>query len=234
MKDNLRPFSVLMPLVKNQTPVLPVLAAGLLATSLVLMSCTVSDNTRPSISVAAETDITLDIRDMVPIAVTITDPDFYDGHTVTAVSDDPAVATVSVRETTVIVTGTGVGVTAIEVSARDDSGHDNAEAAPVTFFVTVNIPPFIGKGVCAVGMRLRPGETCRYVAGSANVVFSVQWDGLACREGGPVVQEILGFKTRFDSAKTCGNTDIDTDKFFNSNFAASRNADGSWTVRRVP
>ena len=57
-------------------------------------------------------------------------------------------------------------------------------------------PPLNDLGACAAGMTLKPGESCSYVAGKANVVFSVRQDGSACREGGPVekVEEIFGAK----------------------------------------
>ena len=89
-------------------------------------------------------------------------------------------------------------------------------------------------GACAIGMTLKPGDSCSYVAGEANVVFFVQQDGSACREGGPVLQEIFGAQVRVDNAKFCRNDSIERDDAFKSNFAANKNPDGSWTINRLP
>ena len=45
--------------------------------------------------------------------------------------------------------------------------------------------------VCQVGDVISPGESCTYVAGEANVTFSVNADGEACRSGGPAVTKFL-------------------------------------------
>ena len=100
-------------------------------------------------------------------------------------------------------------------------------------------PPALNDlGACAAGMMLKPGESCGYVAGRAKVVFSVRQDGSACREGGPVekVQVIFGAKVNvnIENQNICVNDDIAQDDAFNSNLAASKNADGSWTINRVP
>ena len=67
--------------------------------------------------------------------------DVDDIHIISAASDNPNVATVSVETDSVVITGNAAGTTTITVSATDDSGQDNAEAIPVTFMVTVNEPP---------------------------------------------------------------------------------------------
>ena len=99
-------------------------------------------------------------------------------------------------------------------------------------------PPLNDPGACAVGMTLKPGESCSYVAGKANVVFSVRQDGSACREGGPVekVEEIFGVKVNvnIENQNICRNNDIERDDAFKSNFAASKNPDGSWTINSLP
>ena len=95
-------------------------------------------------------------------------------------------------------------------------------------------PPLNDLGACAAGMTLKPGESCSYVAGEANVVFFVQQDGSACREGGPVIQEVFGNQVQVDNAKFCRNDNIERDDAFKSNFAASKNPDGSWTVNSLP
>ena len=99
-------------------------------------------------------------------------------------------------------------------------------------------PPLKDLGTCAIGMTLKPGESCSYVAGEANVVFSVRQDGTACREGGPVkgVQEIFGVRVNvnIENQNICRNNDIERDDAFNSNLSADKNADGSWTIKNVP
>ena len=99
-------------------------------------------------------------------------------------------------------------------------------------------PPLNDRGACAAGMTLKPGESCSYVAGKANVVFSVLQDGSACREGGPVekVEEIFGVKVNvnIENQNICRNNDIERDDAFKSNFAASKNPDGSWTINSLP
>ena len=87
---------------------------------------------------------------------------------------------------------------------------------------------------CQVGDVIAPGESCTYVADGKNIVFSVKENGEACREGGPVFQEVLGFRVRVDRLNFCRSNDIERDDTFNSNFAASKNPDLSWTVDTVP
>ncbi|MCE2401326.1 hypothetical protein J4G08_10610 [Candidatus Poribacteria bacterium] len=95
-------------------------------------------------------------------------------------------------------------------------------------------PPLIDRGPCAVGMTLKPGEKCTYVANGVEVVFSVKQNGTACREGGPVFQEVLGVEVRIENLNICRDNDIERDESFNSNFSASKNPDGSWTIEKVP
>ena len=85
---------------------------------------------------------------------------------------------------------------------------------------------------CRNGMRLRPGEGCRYTGGGspqANVVLSVQHDGAICREGGPVKQEIGGGTINVDSLRLCSSGGFEGDAAFQSEIVASSNDDGSWT-----
>ena len=90
------------------------------------------------------------------------------------------------------------------------------------------------KGVCAVGMKLKPGEKCSYVVGEANVVFFVQEDGTACREGGPVFHEVFGAKVRVNKFNICVNQDIEQDDAFGSDFSFKKNPDGSWDIGKKP
>lgn len=208
------------------------------------------DNNQPSIGTIS--DKTLNVGDKRKVEVTITDADVDNTHTVNASSDDMTVATVTVRETTLTVTGVEVGNANITVPVTDDSGQDNAAAVPLTFGVTVNEPPpsvqiglgvnqppssFIDKGDCTVGMTLQPGEGCHYDDDLfAELVFFVDPDGNACREQVPKVIE--GIEAPEDlrprKLKFCVEWDIEQDDFFETRFAASKNPDGSWTIENVP
>ena len=95
-------------------------------------------------------------------------------------------------------------------------------------------PPLNDRGACAAGMTLKPGDSCSYVAGEVNVVFFVQQDGSACREGGPVIPEVFGGQVRVDNFQFCRNDNIERDDAFKSDFAANKNPDGSWTVNGLP
>ena len=87
-------------------------------------------------------------------------------------------------------------------------------------------------GDCRDGMRLQPGEGCRYTGGGspqANVVLSVQHDGAICREGGPAKQEIGSITLDMDSLRLCSSGGFERDDAFQSEIVAGANADGSWT-----
>ena len=105
---------------------------------------TVNANSQPVIQ--AIPDVTLDAGAESTVAVNITDADVGDAHTISASSDDTAIAVVSVNNTTLAISGIAEGTTTITVSATDDSGKNNAAATPVSFNVTVNDPytPFRG------------------------------------------------------------------------------------------
>ena len=83
-------------------------------------------------------------------------------------------------------------------------------------------------GDCQDGMRLQPGEGCRYMGGGnsqAEVVLSVQHDGAICREGGPAEQ----FGLTMDNLRICLGDGFERDDAFQSEVVASASADGSWT-----
>ena len=87
-------------------------------------------------------------------------------------------------------------------------------------------------GDCRDGMRLQPGEGCRYTGGGnpqANVVLSVQHDGAICREGGPVKRETGVGTINVGSVRLCSSGGFERDDAFQSDIAARANADGSWT-----
>ena len=87
-------------------------------------------------------------------------------------------------------------------------------------------------GNCRDGMRLQPGEGCRYTGGGtppASVVLSVAHDGAICREGGPAKQEFGGITINMDSLRICFSGGFERDDAFQSEIVANANADGSWT-----
>ena len=96
----------------------------------------VKKNNQPVI--AAISDQAVDVGDERAIAVNLTDADADDTHTIKAVSDNTSIATVSVNNATLTLTGRAGGMTTITVSATDDSGQDNAAAKPLTFKVIVD------------------------------------------------------------------------------------------------
>lgn len=223
----------------------------LLFTSLLFVGCGAfeDDNSQPSIETIS--DKTLEVGDTRKARVYITDADVDDTHIINASSDDTNIATVSVDEDSLTITGNGVGKATITVSATDNSGQDSAAAVPVTFEVTVeeplpstqigigiNQPPssFIDKGPCTVGMTLRQGEGCIYDDDSlAERIFFVREDGTACREQVPkVIRFEIPEDLRPRRLKFCVEWDIERDDAFETSFAASKNPDGSWTVRNVP
>ena len=218
----------------------------------VLISCGFfDDNSQPEVE--SITNQTLYVGGKTIVEVNVTDAEVDDTHTISASSDDTSIATVSVKDTTLTITGIAVGMTTITVSATDDSGQDNAASTPVTFEVTVNPPSpqitiglgvnqppsfFIDKGICTVGMTLKPGEGCSYDSNEffAEINFFVRDDGTACREQVPKVIDGIEIPEhlRPRNLKFCVEWDIDQDDFFQTSFAASKNPDGSWTVRNVP
>ena len=238
----------------NPKTAMLILLSVLFSVPFVLIGCGVLDNnSQPEIELI--TDKTLGVGDERAVDVYITDADVDDIHTINASSDNPSVAMVSVNEDFLTITGNAVGEAIITVSATDDSGQNNAEAIPVTFKVVVNEPPpsvqigfginqplaYIDKGACTVGMNLKPGEGCSYDSTKpfVEIIFAVREDGAACRE------EVLsseGFGGQLElpeqlqprNLRFCVEWDIERDDFFETSFAASRNPDGSWTVKNVP
>lgn len=212
------------------------------------------DNSQPAIETI--TDKTLNVGDRTQVDVTITDADVDDTHIISASSDDTTVATVSVRDTTLTITAVEVGNATVTVSATDDSSEGNALSIPVTFEVTIdppatgvtvglgiNQPPssFIDKGDCTAGMTLKPGESCSYDSNNplAKINFSVLQDGTACREEVPDSWDFEGelqIPEQFQPSdlKLCVEWNIGRDNFFDTDFAASKNPDGSWTIENVP
>ena len=134
---------------------------------------TVDRNSQPVIEGIA--DIVVDAGAETTVEVSITDADAEDNQTLHASSDDTAIATVSVSNSTLTISGIAGGVTAITVSATDDSEQDNAESEPVTFRVTVTERP------------PEPGKFSDFNEGwdNADIWRSMDANGeiVACREG---------------------------------------------------
>ena len=177
------------------------------------------NNSQPTMETI--TDQTLYVDDETKVEVNITDEDTDDTHIVNASSDNTTIATASVSDTTLTISGIAAGIATITVSVMDDSSQDNAAAIPMAFQVTVNEP--IDRGVCIVGMILKPGESCSYISdpfAEADIVFSVLGDGRSCRKR--------------ENLKLCVESDIEQDDFFGTNFSAKKDPDGSWTIESVP
>lgn len=220
-----------------------ILRVAMLVASLVFMSCgAFDDNSQPSIE--SITDKTLNAGDDRSVNVYVTDADADDTHTIRAFSDDTSVATVSVDEDSLTITGHAAGMTTIEVTATDNSGQDNDTSIPVTFQVTVNAPPLppIDKGICVVGMTLQSGESCTYFADQGPITFYVNQDNQGCRTGEqPYTTEIFGVPVEVTVDFICADEDIKGDEVnirgnnpYDTNFHATKNPDGSWTVKNVP
>lgn len=227
----------------NRKTILSMLITVSFIISLVLTGCgAFDDNSQPMIEPI--TDKTLDAGGNRSVNVYVTDADVDDTHTISAFSDDTSIATVSVDEGSVTITGHAAGMTTIEVTATDNSGQDNDTSIPVTFQVTVNAPPPlpIDKGLCVVGMTLQPGASCTYFADQGPITFYVNQDNQGCRTGEqPYTTEIFGVPVEVTVDFICADEDIRGDEVnirgnnpYDPNFHASKNLDGSWTVRNVP
>ena len=109
----------------NRKIIISILMAVSLIISLAFTGCgAFDDNGQPIIDPI--NDKTLDAGDNRSVNVYVTDADVDDTHTIRAFSNDTSIATVSVDEESLTITGIAVGMTTITVSATDDSGQDNA------------------------------------------------------------------------------------------------------------
>ena len=226
----------------NRKIIVLILLIHSLVTSLVLIGCGVlDDNSQPSIEPI--TDQTLYLGDKTTVEVNVTDADVDDTHIINASSDDTNIATVSVDDTSLTITSKAVGQTMIAVSAADDSSHDNADATPVTFLVTIN--EYIDKGLCSVGMTLQPGQSCTYIADQVPITFYVNGDSEGCRTSEHPISymtEIFGLPVEVTFKFSCVDEDITGDEIYirgednplDPDFHAIKNPDGSWTIDKVP
>ena len=115
--------------------------------SIVIIGCG-RENEQPSIETIPDQTVAINARKMVEIY--ITDTDEKDKHTVSAYSENPNVATVSVNERDLNTIGVAdltiesvtAGSTFVTVSATDDSGQDNATDELVFKVITVE-PQFV-------------------------------------------------------------------------------------------
>ena len=137
-------------------------------------------------------DQVLDVGETVEIELHLTDSDSEDTHTINATSNNTRVATVSVRDTTLIIETILEGTSTITVTATDNSGKNNAEAEPVTFTVAVlnrcQIPPFDedyeGNSIYFISDRL--GEGCVMLSDGIYVAFACNIGNRIAAFGGPV------------------------------------------------
>ena len=100
-------------------------------------AATVRVNAQPAVAAIAAQSVQVDSS--ADAEVVVTDADTSDKHGVDAQSSDPAVATVSVNDKTMTITGVSAGVATITYSAVDDSGASNARSAEGTFVVDVAV-----------------------------------------------------------------------------------------------
>ena len=187
----------------------------------VTFQVSVEANSQPVISKVIP-DITLTAGTKVEVEVSVTDADVDDTHTVNASSDNSTVVDLGNFSTILKIYGQTEGVAIVTACVYDRSGVNNAKSTPVTFQVTVE--PYDNKGRCATGMVLEAGESCTYFADGAEVLFYVKRD-LGCRG----TETAEGKRLRL-----CVSPEIERDEFFNTRFAAKKNADESWTVKRIP
>ena len=119
-------------------------------------------------------------------------------------------------------------LTACSDSSTLDAPDDEAADATVTSRPSDTPEPTpVVVGDCRDGMRLQPGEGCRYTGGGSDrpeVLLSVQQDGTICREGGPA--QHLGVTV--DNLRVCVNR-FEQDDAFESDIGVRQDSDGSWT-----
>ena len=93
-------------------------------------------------------------------------------------------------------------------------------------------------GVCKIGMVVKPGESCSYMANGEKITFWVHPDGLGCRSGRiPEREEIIfgiRVKIKVGNLNTCSDSVIEKDDAFQTSFSAEPNDDKSWTILDVP
>ena len=117
-----------------------------------------SSNSRPAVGGIG--DQTLVEGQTLRLSVVVADADAEDRHSLNASSSDAAVARVAVDGMRLALTGIAPGTATISVTARDNSGADNAESLPATFRATVeaaNARPTLGSiedQTLAVGQTL--------------------------------------------------------------------------------
>ena len=93
-------------------------------------------------------------------------------------------------------------------------------------------------GVCKIGMDVKPGESCSYIANREKITFWVNPEGLGCQSGRiPEREEIifgLNVKIKAENANICRSPVIEKDDTFQTSFSAKRNDNNSWEILDVP
>jgi len=105
-------------------------------------------NGQPTVAAIAD-PAPLTVGETLEVAVSVSDPDASDTHTLSASSGDDTVATVSVDDLTLVIEARDSGITTITVSATDSSGRTNATSASVSFDITVQTASGWVRGVFA-------------------------------------------------------------------------------------
>ena len=91
-------------------------------------------------------------------------------------------------------------------------------------------------GDCEVGMTLQSGKSCNYYSDGHTVRFSVKANGSGCRASDKTVTRVIfGARVRISIKEACVTHNINGDDVYDEpDFSASKNSDGSWTVKAVP
>jgi len=92
-------------------------------------------------------------------------------------------------------------------------------------------------GPCRIGMTLKAGESCSYIAEGEKIIFYVNNENNACRNGHkpPGEHIVFGVKVRINRAHVnfCTDQRIRRDDLFNTRFAAVPII-GEWLIIGVP
>ena len=92
-------------------------------------------------------------------------------------------------------------------------GGDEEEVPPAEEMSPVADVPAVPDEVrCVVGLTLKSGESCSYVGGGSNFTFNVREDGFGC----------------------IGTNHCVGEGIYLNDFVATKNPDGSWTIKSLP
>lgn len=122
------------------------------------------------------------------------------------------------------------------VAGERDTGNNCSDIVAITTKSKTPPPRPSHLGDCEVGMNLQSGKSCNYYSDGHTVRFSVKSDGNACRASNKtVIRIIFGARVRVNIREACVSHNITRDDVYDEpDFAASKNSDGSWTIKSVP